>query len=218
MHPSLHSYCCHQIIDSKFDLHKRKKKREHTNIFVKMVTILIDNIIWKFSRTVQITPSNPEKNHTKTEWLVSCKIRKNFKFSLVISENILEELENTTDTPLFHSNRFISDFKHKAEGFDDFFSYQCSLINNNSKPPTNLNYVTDRCLSSLTFSAGDIAKIIQNLQSLWTQQYQYRMFKICGDIISKPLELSFRKALTTGTYLSDWKKSNNAPVYKKGNK
>ena len=40
--------------------------------------------------------------------------------------------------PLFHTNRFISDFKHKAELFNDIFSNQCSLINNNSKLPTNL--------------------------------------------------------------------------------
>ena len=44
-----------------------------------------------------------------------------------------------------------------------FFSNQCSLINNNSKLPTNLNHFTVRCLSSI--SAGDIGKIIQNLNS-----------------------------------------------------
>ena len=60
--------------------------------------------------------------------------------------------------PLFHSNRFISDFKHKAELFNDFFSNQYSLIK-------NTNHVTDRRLSSVTFSAGDIAKIIQNFNS-----------------------------------------------------
>ena len=45
----------------------------------------------------------------------------------------------------------------------------------------------------------------------------FKTFKTYGHSnisISKPLELSFRKALITGTYLSDWKKSNNAPVYK----
>ena len=67
--------------------------------------------------------------------------------------------------PLFHNNPFISDFKYSAEIFNDFFSNQCSLINGNSKLPTNLGHVTDRCLSSVTFSADDIGKIIQNLNS-----------------------------------------------------
>ena len=64
---------------------------------------------------------------------------------------------------LFHSNCFISDFKYKAEIFNDFFSNQCSLINNNSKLPTNLNHVTDRCLSSVTFSAGDMVNLLKTL-------------------------------------------------------
>ena len=30
--------------------------------------------------------------------------------------------------PLFHENRFITDFKEKAELFNSFFSSQCSLL------------------------------------------------------------------------------------------
>ena len=44
------------------------------------------------------------------------------------------------------------------------------------------------------------------------------MLKTCGDTISKPLELIFKQALITGTYPSDWKKSNIVPVHKKGAK
>ena len=86
--------------------------------------------------------------------------KKNFKKLLVFTENIFKQLENTTNTPLFHSNRFISDFKHKAELF---FLNQCSLISNNSKLPTNLNHVTDTRLTSATFSVVDIPKVFQNL-------------------------------------------------------
>ena len=123
--------------------------------------------------------------------------------------------------PLFHSNCFISDFKQKAELFNNFFSNQCSLINNNSKLPTNLIHITDWCLSSVTFSAGDIAKIIQNLNSNKAHGHDnisIRMLKICGDTIGKPLELIIKQALITGTYHSDWKKGNIVPVHKKGDK
>ena len=61
----------------------------------------------------------------------------------------------------FEQCRFISDFKHKAEIFNHFFSNQCSLLNNNRKLPTNLSHITDRCISSVTFSASDIGKVIK---------------------------------------------------------
>ena len=41
--------------------------------------------------------------------------------------------------PLLHNGSFIIDFKEKAELFNDFFSRQCSLVNNNSKLSSVLN-------------------------------------------------------------------------------
>ena len=85
------------------------------------------------------------------------------------------------------------------------------LINNYSKLPTSLIQVTDRHLSLITFSAGDITNIIQNLNSnkaYGHDNISIRMLKICGDTISKPLQLIFKQALITGIYPSDWKKGN----------
>ena len=45
-----------------------------------------------------------------------------------------------------------------------------------------------------------------------------RMLKICGDTICKPLELIFKRALTTGVFPSEWKKGNIVSCYKKVNK
>ena len=70
----------------------------------------------------------------------------------------------------------------------------------------------------LHFQLVILLKLFKTFKTYGHSNISIRMFKICGDIISKPLELSFRKVLITGTYPSDWKKSNNAPVYKKGNK
>ena len=42
------------------------------------------------------------------------------------------------------------------------------------------------------------------------------MLNICGNTICKPLELIFKQALTTGVFLSEWKKGNIVPCYKKG--
>ena len=89
--------------------------------------------------------------------------------------------------PLFHRNLFLSGFKHKGGLFNDFFSNQCSLIINNSKLPTNLKHVTDRRLSLVTFSAGDITEIIQNVNSNKAYEhdnFRIWMFKICGDTVN----------------------------------
>ena len=65
--------------------------------------------------------------------------------------------------PLFHENRFITDFKEKAELFNSLFSNQCSLLKNCSKLPTNLRYVTDKRLHKISFTANNIEKIIVSL-------------------------------------------------------
>ena len=65
--------------------------------------------------------------------------------------------------PLFHENRFIIDFKEKAELFSFFFSNQCSLLKNCSKLPTNLRYATDKRLRTINFTTDNIEKTIVRL-------------------------------------------------------
>ena len=40
--------------------------------------------------------------------------------------------------PLFHQNKYVTDFKKKAELFNCFFAKQCSIINNSSELPSNI--------------------------------------------------------------------------------
>ena len=65
--------------------------------------------------------------------------------------------------PLYYQGGFITNFKVKAELFNSFFASQCSLIKNDSKLPSYLNYNTDNRLSTVNLSIDDISKIIQNL-------------------------------------------------------
>ena len=55
------------------------------------------------------------------------------------------------------------DFKEKAEFFNDFFSKQWSLFNNNSKLLSVLNKKTCKSLSYVEFLTYDILKLIRNL-------------------------------------------------------
>ena len=122
--------------------------------------------------------------------------------------------------PLFHENKFVTNFLEKVEFFNFFFfSKQCSLINNGSTLPTRMQYLTNNRLSSVTFSQGDIVKIIQNLDSGKAHGHDNisrRMLKICGSAIYKPLAIIFKQYVDTGVFLSEWKKGNIVAIHKKG--
>ena len=94
---------------------------------------------------------NNTQKSTKTYWSLLKIFLNNKKIPLI--------------PPLFHENRFITDFKEKAELFNSFFSNQCSLLKNCCKRPTNPRYVTDKRLRTINFTADNIEKIIVSLNS-----------------------------------------------------
>ena len=67
--------------------------------------------------------------------------------------------------PIFHENRFIIDFREKAELFNSFFANQCSFVRNSSVLPTDFELFTDKSLSNITFTDNDIGRIISSLDS-----------------------------------------------------
>ena len=96
--------------------------------------------------------------------------------------------------PLFHNNKFVTDFKGKVELFNSFFAKQCSLIKNGSKRPPQLHFLTDKRLSTVKFASNDMLKIIQNLnpnKAHGHDNISIRMLKICGDSLCRPSELIF---------------------------
>ena len=148
-------------------------------------------------------------------------IQKNSKLYWSLLKIFLNNKKIPNIPPLFYENRFITDFKEEAQLFNILFFKQCSLIPNNSSLPADVNYITDKRLSTVTFSARDIRKIIQNLDSSKAHGHDnlsIRMLKICGDSICLPLEMIFKQALLTGMFPSEWKKGNIFPIHKKGDK
>ena len=92
---------------------------------------------------------------------------------------------------------------------------------NHSELPTSLSFRTDKRLSSVTFSAEDIGKVIQGLdhnKAHGHDNISICMLKICGDTICKPLEMIFSQALTSGSFPSEWKIGNIVPIHKKSDK
>ena len=123
--------------------------------------------------------------------------------------------------PLFHENKFITDFKETAELFNHFFVNQCSLLSNNSVLPTNPPQLTSKCFDSIHFLSSDIVKIISRLDPNKAHVHDMlsiRMIKLCGNSICKPLSIIFKDCLYEGKFPHEWKKANVAPAHKKGNK
>ena len=91
--------------------------------------------------------------------------QKNYKSYWSLLKIFLNNMKIPIIPPLFHENRFITDFKEKVQHFNIFFSEQCFLIPNISSLLADVNCITDKRLSAVTFSARGIRKTIQNLDS-----------------------------------------------------
>ena len=148
-------------------------------------------------------------------------LQRNSKANWSLLKSFLNNNKIPRIPPLFHENKFVANFLEKAELFNSFFSKQCSLINNRSTLCTHMQYLTNNCLSSVTFSQDDIAKIIQNLGSGKAHGHDIicmRMLKICRSVIYKPLAIIFKQCVDTGIFPSKWKNGNIVPIHKKGGK
>ena len=72
-------------------------------------------------------------------------------------------------------------------------------------------FLTDKCLPTVKFVNNDILKIIQDLNQNKAHDHDkisFRMLKIRGDSLGRPLELIFNDSLANGIFPSDWKKCN----------
>ena len=119
--------------------------------------------------------------------------------------------------PLFHQNKYVTDFKKKAELFNCFFAKQCSIINDFSELPSNIYKKTYKSISTVTVTSVDIATIIQKLDPNKANDHDMlsiRMFKLYGKSISKLLELIFQSCITHNEFATGWKKANVVPVHK----
>ena len=95
------------------------------------------------------------------------------------------------------------------------------MINSNSTLPVNVQYLTDKRLSSFDFTEDDIMKVIQKLDPNKVHgqdNISIRMIKICAKSIYIPLRKIFEECLRTGTFPLEWKKGTVVPIFKKGDK
>ena len=119
---------------------------------------------------------------------------------------------------LLVNNKFVTDFKAKANIFNDFFSKQCIPLANGSKLPESQVYLTNSRINSVPFSDDLLMKIIRNLnvnKAHGHDDISIRMIKMYDESLVRPLSIIFRNSLNSCIYPSTWKKANVIPVHKK---
>ena len=138
---------------------------------------------------------------------------------------ILKTFVNGTKIPLIPpmlvGNRLVYDFLEKANLFNDYFSKQCTAIDNNSAIPANTSFVTEERLSTFEICPGDIVKIIRSLdpnKAHGPDEITIRMIKMCASSIVKPLAILFRNYFECEYFPKEWKKAKMLPVHKKHGK
>ena len=115
----------------------------------------------------------------------------------------------------------MTNFKDKANIFNNFFGKQCQPIPNNSILPSIRTSKTSNRLGTVDIDSMRIPELIQCLNSNKARGHNdisIRLLKLCGLSIIKPLSLLFSNCLRDGAFTNDWKKANVIPGHKKGNK
>ena len=121
-------------------------------------------------------------------------------------------------SPLFHVNKFISNFKEKNEIFNSFFIKQCSLVDNGSTLPSLFPLITDKSMSDVDLSIEDTKIIISKLDSNKAHgddMISICMLKLCDKSFCKPPRIIFKCCQTKGIFPPEWEKANTVPIHNK---
>ena len=137
-----------------------------------------------------------------------------------ILNKILNKCKIPRIPPLFVQGKFITNFKEKADIFNDFFSSQCTPFVNNSKLP-ELHFLSNGRISTFEITLDDIKDIItglNNKKAHGPDLISVNMVKLCGQHLYVPLKIIFDNILETGIFPDQWKEANVTPVHKKNDK
>ena len=100
--------------------------------------------------------------------------------------------------PLLVDDKLITNFEAKANIFNNFFSNQCSVLENTSVLPQESIPLTQNNLSFFEFTNDDVLKLIRGLDETKAHGHDgisIRMLKLCDSSIVKPLILIFKSCL-----------------------
>ena len=119
--------------------------------------------------------------------------------------------------PLFVNNSFVTDFKEKANLFNEFFCKQFTSVANDSTLPTLLETPNETLsILEIVASIGKIIKALKVNKAHAHDEISIRMLKLCESAITEPLYLIFKNCLSSNTFADVLMKASVIPVHKKG--
>ena len=119
--------------------------------------------------------------------------------------------------PILASGETITNIVEKANLFNNFFTSQCTPLENTSKLPPLL-MKTDKWLNTISFKDSDITSIKKSLKPTkahGADNISIHMIQLCDDYITLPLTLIFKSSLRNGIFPATWKIANIIPVHTK---
>ena len=160
-------------IKSDSSLYKSNKFIDLQNLSKEISTMILERKE-KYHNHLSIKLDNPNTS-AKTYWSILKSFYNDSKVPLI--------------PPLLVNNKIVSDFTKKANIFNDFFTLQCTPLNNSSVLPAKVTFKTQSRLNSICFEEDDILKIIRNLnvdKAHGHDNISIRMLKICDSVVVEP--------------------------------
>ena len=173
----------------------------HINNLKENYTSLVENAREKYLLSQSQSLSHPGTG-TKTYWSILKNFLNKNKFPII--------------PPLFHLNKFITEFQEKATSFNNFFARQCIVLETGQLP--SFCATTDSILENILFSDDDIITQMRcpnpNKAHGW-DSITIHMIQICDDTLVTPLSIIYTNCIKKGVFPKPWKRANVVPVYKK---
>ena len=122
--------------------------------------------------------------------------------------------------PLIENDKLISNFRHKANLFNDYFADQCKILDNGSSLP-EIKYKTTASIFEINIPIDNIVNIINKMNPKKGGGHDgisITMLQLCASEIAVPLQIIFQNCIQTGMFPDLWKYANIQPVHKKANR
>ena len=87
--------------------------------------------------------------------------------------------------------------------------------------PSELTYLTEEGIQSITFGESDVIKIIRALdinKAHGHNNISFRIIKLCTNSVAHPPTLIIRHSMAADTFATPWKRANIVQVHKKNDK
>ena len=135
-------------------------------------------------------------------------------------KTITNKKKYTNIPPIIENDAYISNFRQKANLFNDYFADQCKLFENGSTLP-EVTYKTNESIYHINITVDHIVDIISKMSSNKAggcDMISVRMLQLCPLEVATPLQIIFQKCIDTGIFPDSWKYANVQPVHKKNNR